>query len=667
MEYPYCLNDTVKGKGGKIVNTGKLYGWTGKLLEVNLSDRTAVDRDTTGYTSKFIGGKGIGGKLYWDDFTDKRNAFHEDSPFILMSGPFAATPAPSGSRWLICGKSPSLYPECFASANLGGSFGAQMKKAGYDGLIIKGKACDKIYLLITDGKLEFRRASHLGGLPVSATMQAIQNEAGRKIVIVATGVGGENRVRFATVATDVGGSGSVGFGAVMGSKNLKAIAVRGTGVIPVAHPDGIRSIRQDIKRMTGEGYFNLYGSPAPLAEAEVIKKIQCRGCSQGCWRSLYRAVSGEEGIRKCQSSFFYSQWDRRAHGELTQATFLATSFANEYSLCTMELPGILIWLEQCIENGIISEKETELPMSAAGSSEFIRLFIEKIAKREGFGGVLAEGVMRAADMLGSDAKALALGHFTQTGRGIAYGPKVFSPSALIYATEPRPSVTELHEVCEPLTKWALWYTTGGSFSYLSTQVLRKIAQRFWGSEEAADFSGTDGKALAAIKIQNRQHLKDSLILCDFAFPIMDDTSSADHVGDAGLEGRLFFAVTGMEIDEEDLNTTGERIFNLLRAIYLREGRRGKADDYLPESQFEEKDEPVFDVFGMFNPDLYLPGKADAILSRKGKALSRSDFEQMLDEYYCLRGWDPATGLFTRKRLIDLGLQDLIQALKGKVI
>jgi aldehyde:ferredoxin oxidoreductase len=360
-------------------------------------------------------------------------------------------------------------------------------------------------------------------------------------------------------------------------------------------------------------------------------------------------------------------WDKRAHGDLSQATFLATSFANEYSLCTMELPGLLIWLEQCIENGIISEKETELPMSTAGSIEFIRLFIDKIAKREGFGGVLAEGVMRAADMLGSDAKALALGHFTQTGRGLAYGPKVFLPSALIYATEPRPSVTELHELCEPLTKWALWFTTQGTFSYLSTDVLRKIAKRFWGSEEAADFSSTAGKALSAVKIQNRQHVKDALILCDFAFPIMDDASSIDHVGNPGLESRLFSAVTGIELAEDELNTAGERIFNLVRAIYLREGRRGKADDYLPDSQFEEKDEPVFDVFGMFNPDLYLPGKDDEIISRKGKALSRNDFKHMLHEYYRFRGWDPTTGYLTRGRLITLGLQELIEPLREQAV
>jgi aldehyde:ferredoxin oxidoreductase len=148
---------------------------------------------------------------------------------------------------------------------------------------------------------------------------------------------------------------------------------------------------------------------------------------------------------------------------------------------------------------------------------------------------------------------------------------------------------------------------------------------------------------------------------------MDDARDEEHVGDATLESRLFSAVTGVEVSEEELNNAGERIFNLLRAIYLREGRRGKTDDYLPESQFEEKDEPVFDVFGMFNPDLYLPGKADEILSRKGKALSRNDFKQMLHEYYCIRGWDPATGLFTKKKLIELGLQEVIQSLKEKIM
>jgi aldehyde:ferredoxin oxidoreductase len=644
----------------------KLFGWTGKLLHIDLTTRKVVTRDIRDYVDRFIGGKGIGEKIYWDLWRAEWEAVHQDSALIVMTGPLAATPAPSGSRWLVCGKSPSLYPENFASSNLGGFFGAQLKQAGYDGLIIQGKARDKVYLLISNEGVSIKNADHLWGVPVSKTMQAIRREAGDQVKIFTTGIGGENGIRFATIATDAGGSGSMGFGSVMGSKNIKAIAVHGTGTIPVAHPGEIKDIRQKIKRMTGEGYFSLYGSPPPLPETEVVRKIHCHGCPQGCWRSLYKASSGEEGVRKCQATFFYSMWDKERHGDLTKTTFLATSLINEFSLCTMELPGILTWLERCIENGVISAKETELPLEKTGTIEFLETFIRKIATREGFGDVLAQGVMRAADILGGAAKELALDRFTQAGRGFAYGPKVFSPSALIYATEVRPSVLELHEICEPLTKWALWYTTKGSFTYLSTDVLRNIAKRFWGSEEAADFSSYRGKALAAFTIQNRQHAKDSLILCDFAYPILDDVSSDDHVGDGTLESRLFSAVTGREMDESTLNQAGERIFNLYRAILLREGRQGRQDDYLPESQFVERDEPVYDVFGMFNPDLYLPGKGDDVLSRKGKALDRDGFEDMKNEYYQHRGWDKVTGLLTREKLRELDLDEVIEPLKDKV-
>lgn len=636
------------------------------MLHIDLTTHKVHTRDTSDYADRFIGGKGMGAKCYWDLWTAAREAYHPDSPLMVMTGPLAATPAPSGSRWLVCGRSPSLYPEHFASANLGGFFGAQLKQAGYDGLIIQGKAPHKVYLYISNDGVAIKNADHLWGLPVSKTMLAIRRETGEQVRIFTTGIGGENGVRFATIATDAGGSGSMGFGSVMGSKNIKAIAVRGRGTIPVAHPEKINQIRKKIKQMTGEGYFSLYGSPPPLPEAEVVRKVHCHGCPDGCWRSLYKIASGEEGVRKCQATFFYSLWDKKRHGDLTSATFFATSLINEYSLCTMELPGILAWLERCIEHGVISEKETELPMDRTGSVEFVETFIRKVATREGFGDVLAQGVMRAADILGGRAKELACDRFTQTGRGIAYGPKVFSPAALIYATEVRPSVLELHEICEPLTKWALWYTTNGSFSYLSTDVLRKIARRFWGSEDAADFSSYRGKALAALTIQNRQHAKDSLILCDFVYPLLDAVSSEDHVGDGTLESQLFSAVTGRETDEAGLYRAGERIFNLCRAILLREGRRGRADDRLPESQFVERDEPVYDVFGMFNPDLYLPGKGGAVLSRKGKALSREGFEDMQNEYYQLRGWDSATGLLTRGKLMELDLQDVIEGLKDKV-
>jgi aldehyde:ferredoxin oxidoreductase len=244
---------------------------------------------------------------------------------------------------------------------------------------------------------------------------------------------------------------------------------------------------------------------------------------------------------------------------------------------------------------------------------------------------------------------------TLSGRAIAYGPTVFSMSVPIYATEPRPFITELHEICEPLTKWARWHLSGGTQGYMSTEVLRRIAEKFWGSSEAVDFTTPAGKALAAVRVQNRQYIKESLNLCDFAWPVYDDASQPDHAGDPGLERALFTAVTGVALSQQDFDVIAERIFTLYRCILLREGRRGRVDDTLPEFMFIERDEMIADVFGMYNPDLFLPGKGDEIISRKGRAVDRDQFKTIMDEYYRLRGWDVQTGIPSSETLEKLNL------------
>jgi aldehyde:ferredoxin oxidoreductase len=382
----------------------------------------------------------------------------------------------------------------------------------------------------------------------------------------------------------------------------------------------------------------------------------------GCWRTLHRSAAGKEDIRKCQTPLFYSLWDRKLHKEVTEASFIATTMANDYSFCVLEIVFLLLWLEKCHEQGILTEQETELPMSTMGSLEFLETFFKKITKREGFGAVLAEGVARAAQQVGKASEEIAASQ-----RAFPYGPKTFTQSALLYAVEQRPMITELHEVCEPLTKWALWYLSNGEKSYVSTEVLRKIGRRFWGSEKAVDFSTYEEKALSAIKIQNREYAKESLILCDFVWPVFDDAGSGDHVGAPMLESQLLSAVTGQEVSETELDTLGERIFNLNRAIQLREGKKGREDDSLPETLFIEREEPIMDVFGMHNPQLLLPGAGDEIISRKGKAVDKEKFERMLDEYYDLRGWDKATGLPKQEKLVELELGWVKDGLQDKIV
>ncbi|MCX5902276.1 MAG: hypothetical protein NTV89_02135, partial [Proteobacteria bacterium] len=316
-------------------------------------------------------------------------------------------------------------------------------------------------------------ARHLWGKTNSSVRDMIKAEAGEKVKMLSIGPGAENGSRIGTILTEVAGSGSRGFGSVMGAKNLKAIAVAGTGKIPVADATAIQRIRTRIKEMTGPGYFNLYGNPIIAPGSSVVKKVHCHGCPMGCWRTLHRSAAGNEDIRKCQTPLFYSLWDRKLHKEVTEASFIATTMANDHSFCVLEIVFLLRWLENCHEQGILTEQETELPLSTMGSLEFLETFFNKITKQEGFGAVLAEGVARAAQQVGKESEEIAASQ-----RAFPYGPKTFTQSALLYAVEQRPMVTELHEVCEPLTKWALWYLSNGEKSYVSTEVLRKIGSRF---------------------------------------------------------------------------------------------------------------------------------------------------------------------------------------------
>jgi len=634
------------------------FGWTGKIALINLTERRTTELATDNYSEKFLGGLGIGQKLYRDMSRPELDAFHPDAPLIFMTGPLNGTIAPSAPRLSVCGKSPAIYPETFASANIGGFFAAELKKAGFDGIVLTGKAESLSYIFINDDSIEIREAGHLRGKKNTGTFERVRRETSPGAKIISIGPAAEAMTRIGTMITDVAGSASAGFGSVMGSKNVKAIAALGSGSVPVADRDAVNDIRRQHREMRSGNFFNLFGTPFALPNVEVVKKALCHGCPGGCWRSLRRSLAtGRETIHKCQTEVFYAMWDRKRNGSLTDTSFEAINIANDYSICIIELTMLLIWLERSFAQGILTDKDIGLPFAERGTLEFLEMFIQKMCSREGFGEILSRGAVRASETVGGEAREITRNFLSQTGRGIAYGPKVFIPSAVIYATEPRPFITELHEICEPLTKWGIWNATGGKNSYVSTDVLRGIGEAFWGGEESVDFSTYRGKARAAAMIQNRQYAKESLILCDFAWPVYDSAVDEGHVGDPSMESRLLTAVTGKDISPEELNFIGERIFNLNRDILLKDGRKGREDDYLPEFFFIERDELIGDVFGMHNPDLLLPGKDDEIISRKGKAVDRDGFKTMMDEYYDIRGWDKNTGLITDETLDRLGLRN----------
>jgi aldehyde:ferredoxin oxidoreductase len=630
-------------------------GWSGTIAHVDLTKQSVTRIDSAGYCSEYIGGLGIGLKLYWDFARPACDAFHPDSPLLLMTGPLAATPAPGASRLLLCGKSPCVFPEHFVSANLGGFFAAELKKAGYDGLVLTGRAETSVYLHIHDSEITVRCARHLWGRGNYAVREALLGEHGSSSRMLSIGPAGENLTRIGIVFSDAGSCASMGFGSVMGSKNLKAVVVRGSGSVKVADPEGVKAVREVYRAMTGEGYFHLFNNPITVPGSTVQKKVHCHGCPQGCWRSLHRSAEGNEDIRKCQIGNFYMLWDKQLHGSFTEASFAAPTMANDYGVCAMEMVFMLLWLDQCRARGLVAPHLAGMDFDRMGSREFLDGLLQKICRREEYGEHLAQGLMRLARGAGSAAQDIAENMLTSSGRAIAYGPKVFSISIPIYATEPRPFITELHEICEPLTKWARWHLSGGSEGYVSTDVLRRIAASFWGGAGAVDFSTHAGKARAAVHVQNRQYIKESLNLCDFAWPVYDNAATADHVGDPALERTLFSAVTGVAASQQDFDLIAERLITLYRCILLREGRRGRADDTLPEFMFVEREEMIADVFGMYNPELYLPGSGEEVVSRKGKAVGRDEFAAIMDDYYTLRGWDVRSGIPTLQTLQRLNL------------
>jgi aldehyde:ferredoxin oxidoreductase len=397
--------------------------------------------------------------------------------------------------------------------------------------------------------------------------------------------------------------------------------------------------------------------------AEQIKKQLCYGCINGCNRGTYKATDGDEGKLFCQASNVYYRPALGYYKEKTEVPFKATRLCDKYGLDTRVIASMVEWLSRCYKAGILTDENTGIPLSKIGSLEFIETLLAKISFRDGFGDVLAQGIYRAANAIGNKAMELITDYTDRKAGQTTYGARLYITTGLFYATEPRQPITQLHRVCRTVIKWKNWIN-GLESAYMSYDVIREIARKFWGSEMAIDFSIYEGKALAAKKIQDREYAIECLGLCDQYYPIMDVEHSEDHAGDPTIESRLYSAVTGNEIDEEGLCMVGEKVFNLQRAIFAREGHRGREDDQIAEFNFTvplESDN--------LNDECLVPGKDGEPISRKGAVLDRDKYEKMLAEYYQLRGWDIPSGLQTRAKLEELHLDDIAAELgkRGLII
>jgi len=641
----------------------------GIVFEVDLStEKIKRYRVEDKELKRFIGGEGIAAYFYWKNVPPHIAPFDEENCLIFATGPLTGTDIPGAGRAVVAGKSPQSYPEGYTISSFGGEWGAELRYAGCDVLLIRGRAEKPVYLWIKNSEVEIRNAEHLWGKDTFETRRKIKDELNdEEVKIISIGKAGENKVRFASIIHRSGhAAGQGGFGAVMGSKNLKAVAVRGTRRgIQVADPEKTLQLVEHVKKLaTLQGIsketsplyegFSKVGSPVvealvPFIQKYKIRNTGCMGCPKPCHVFLDIPNIGAGEITCVQ--WFYGWLQLGVTGEVDEASFLAKTLADKHGINVYELLQMIPFLLVAVEKNLISEKDLGIPASKFPSKEFIEPLISKIANREGLGDALAEGTWRFAEKIGKLNEYLSLSEihddialkfgpiagymgYSSNGHGYCahYDPRDFSVAALLWATNHRDPWSYSHEYIA-IVEW----------SGLDFEEQQKVGKVAYGSENSIHPMGapnyTEDEARAAIIIQNRSVLKNSLILCDWIYPLLTTPASPDYIGDPTLFSKMYSAVTGEEVTEEYLLSVGERIFNLERAILVREGRRREGDS-LPEY--------------LFNYPHYWT---------QSPPLNKEKWEKFKDLYYVLRGWDPQTGIPTKEKLTELGLNDIAEELK----
>lgn len=644
------------------------YGWVGKILWVNLNDRSTRTLDTMEYGPTYIGGRGIIARLGWEAVPRGIRAFDPENLLMIFTGPLTGTTAPFSGRTSIGGLSPQGWPqEWFSRSNLGGHWGPSLKYAGYDGLVIEGQADQPLTLFINNGKVQFLDAGHLWGKGSIESQKILRGELGKDVRILTIGPAGERLSRIAIINSETeSAAGQGGYGAVMGSKKLKAIAVRGNGPIYVAQPELFMERCRLILEETRH--------PAPWTNSELdperVTKYKQRwqACTQQCgvrcgggcrfYGEVVGPVTGEKiaGQFHCVANFFPGLPGQFYNWKLGfEAGFEIRHLTDEYGLNQWDLLlGIVPWLRLCQQAGLVSEFNSR-PIDF-NDPYFWAYFLRAIAQREGMGDALAEGGWRAAALLGfGEELARPLyaawgyaGHWDGHGdRGNRIVYPFWLVSALQWAVDVRDPFSSSHGYTSLTMHWSKFLNEKG----LPWEIIQSVAKRIYGTEKPADpLSDYEDKEIAAIWHGHRSVLKDSLSVDDNIFPRILSLSSPDGLARAGdmlgpdFEYYLYTAATGQPISREELELACERIFNLERAIQVHLFDRHRRDDEMVIPYFE-----------------YPEWWENPLLGEK-KGLEREKFILLLEKYYRLRGWDVESGRPTAEKLRQLGLGDVAEEL-----
>jgi aldehyde:ferredoxin oxidoreductase len=664
-----------------------MHGWANRILRIDLSNMSVGVQETAPYVPAYLGARGIAARICWDEYAEPVEPFDPANPLMIFPGALTGSRSPYSGRSSVCTFSPQAYPHSwFTRSNAGGFFGGELKRAGYDGIIVTGAADEPVRIRILDDEVSILPADDLWGLDTMDTLDATASADGKSVRSLVIGPAGERLSRIATIHTASSTAyGQGGFGAVMGAKKLKAISVVGSGRVSLARPETTTSIARTLARAFAEegrtGPLNFYGDIKKLNQqlaAEGNGSAVCRACTEACitpcaayfqdmpgvvynrkWSGHWVCVGTRfQGFDPADTSPLRAIYDWHL---ARRPAFELNVLSNRYGLNQFDIiMGMVPWLIACQKAGLISELNG-LPMDWQ-SPAFWAEFLRSMAYRQGLGDVLAEGGWVAARVLGV-GEHLARRRYPGWGHAAhcdgREGGKLTFPfwlvSALQWLSDTRDPFNSGHGYlwADSAADCAAGLDTDAERAAALDRILA-IGQRVYHSPDAVDpYSGYDGKAYPGYYQNLRSVIKDCVPV-DANFPLIYNKNAPDGywhlrdikgIGDIegpSVEYHLFATGTGVTWSEEEFERAAARVHTLERALQVRHWARDRKTDEIVLPYFEQI-------------ELY-----QSPFLQKRYGLDREQFKSVVDEFYGLHGWDAESGWPTRERLRELDLEDVYE-------
>jgi aldehyde:ferredoxin oxidoreductase len=620
------------------------YGYAGKQLRISLNNRkVTVENIDPKVLRRYIGGTGYAARILYDELKKGIDPLSKANKLIFATSPLSLNRIPGGGSVMVCFKSP--LTNAWSESRCGTDFGPDLKRAGYDALIIEDRSEKPVYIVINDDDIEIKPAEHLTGKSISEKMKMIREQLDdQKISVMCIGPAGEKLVKIAVAMSDQRAAGRCGVGAVMGSKNLIGIAVKGSKEVRVAQPEKLKEAIKKAMKVVRENEvaagFKEHGTTGEMVpndaagdwptknwhsnhwgKAEKIydefynnKLIKNHACYRGCPIACGRIAEVKEGNYKTpvhEGSEYesLSAFTAFVLNDNIEAAIHATYLCNEYGIDTISAGAIIAFAMECYEHGVIKKKDIgDLDLSW-GNPDALPELVRLISMREGIGDILAEGVKIASEKLGKGSEEFAI-----HGKGLeapAHDARSGKALAVTYGTANR-GMCHIH----PLEGMA--YDSGKfDFGMVKYGLPDPNTVHRWDEK---------GKGKSVKILQDGLIVPDILSTCKF---FLYGGLNIDNYAD------MLSALTGWEIDGWELLKVGERVTNLQRLFNMREGF-GRNDDLIPK---RARKIPSFGIY------------------KDEQRCAIKDYEGMLNEYYEARGWDLITGKPSKEKLRELGLEE----------